>query len=249
MCCQCAAIPPQPNPHPKPQPHPQDVGVDPENSNPNTRIYMTRAAQPWHVDSSDVVALLCLAEAKVGRPGARGRDRGHFGQGASAHAFWDVRDSYRIGPRRQCRRRPLITLGPQPPAPTPQEGGITSWASSFEVINVIRQEAPELLPVLAGPWFLDRKGEVAPGRLPWFEMPVLHYHKVRRRGPRRGGGASRWASRAAAALGVPAPGPPCLACGPACAWASPLVPPLTPAPRRRGTQPPTTPGQRAHCHA
>lgn len=44
----------------------QDVGVDSDLKNPNTRIYMTRAAQPWHVDSSDVVGLLCLAEAQVG---------------------------------------------------------------------------------------------------------------------------------------------------------------------------------------
>jgi hypothetical protein len=35
---------------------------------------MTRAAQPWHVDSADNVALLCLQEAKVGWGGARGRD-------------------------------------------------------------------------------------------------------------------------------------------------------------------------------
>lgn len=45
--------------------HVKDVGVDPDCLNPNTRIYMTRAAQPWHVDSADAVALLCLSEAKV----------------------------------------------------------------------------------------------------------------------------------------------------------------------------------------
>jgi hypothetical protein len=64
------------------------------------------------------------------------------------------------------------------------------------VLNVIRQESPELLPVLAGPWFLDRKGEVSAGELPWFEMPLLHYHKVRR-GPGRGGrGGARRLSEA-----------------------------------------------------
>lgn len=101
--------------------HVKDVGVDPLNRNPNTRIYMTRAAQPWHVDSADVVALLCLSEAA--------------------------------------------------------EGGVTSWASSGAVVNAVREEAPELLPVLAGPWFLDRKGEVPEGEAPAFEMPVLHYHR------------------------------------------------------------------------
>ncbi|GBF98150.1 clavaminate synthase [Raphidocelis subcapitata] len=101
--------------------HVKDVGVDPYLSNPNTRIYMTRAAQPWHVDSSDLVALLCLAEAK--------------------------------------------------------EGGNSGWASSMAIINTIREEAPELLPVLAGPWFLDRKGEVGPGEAPVFHMPILMYHQ------------------------------------------------------------------------
>jgi hypothetical protein len=85
---------------------------------------MTRAAQPWHVDSSDYVALLCLAEAK--------------------------------------------------------EGGDSAWASSGAILNIIREESPELLPVLAGPWMLDRKGEAAgAGEGPVFEMPILHYHQVR----------------------------------------------------------------------
>lgn len=103
--------------------HVKDVGIDPENSNPNTRIYMTRAAQPWHVDSADAVALLCLAEAK--------------------------------------------------------EGGDSAFASSTAIINAIREEEPELLPVLAGPWYLDRKGEVGPGQEPVFEQPILHYHRGR----------------------------------------------------------------------
>ncbi|KAI8467756.1 MAG: hypothetical protein J3K34DRAFT_429454 [Monoraphidium minutum] len=103
--------------------HVTDVGVDPENRNPNTRIYMTRAAQPWHVDSADAAALLCLAEAK--------------------------------------------------------EGGETAFASSSAIINIIRQEEPELLPVLAGPWFFDRKGELVPGESPVFDMPILHYHRGR----------------------------------------------------------------------
>lgn len=33
-----------------------------------------------------------------------------------------------------------------------QEGGVTSWASSSTIINTIREEEPELLPVLAGAW-------------------------------------------------------------------------------------------------
>lgn len=38
----------------------QDVGVDPLCQNPATRIYMTRAAQPWHVDSCDIVGEACI---------------------------------------------------------------------------------------------------------------------------------------------------------------------------------------------
>lgn len=64
--CLCLKTPNITCPHPPCPCNQQDVGVDPEAQNPNTRIYMTRAAQPWHVDSCDVVALLCLAEAQVG---------------------------------------------------------------------------------------------------------------------------------------------------------------------------------------
>lgn len=103
--------------------HVKDVGIDPDNKNPNTRIYMTRAAQPWHVDSADAVALLCLAEAK--------------------------------------------------------EGGLTGWASSTTIINIIREEEPELLPVLAGPWFMDRKGEDGDGQVPFFDIPILNYYQGR----------------------------------------------------------------------
>mmetsp|Transcript_8941 Transcript_8941/g.27124 ORF Transcript_8941/g.27124 Transcript_8941/m.27124 type:complete len:356 (-) Transcript_8941:65-1132(-) len=35
--------------------HVKDTGVDPLHKNPDTRIYLTRAAQPWHVDSVDLV--------------------------------------------------------------------------------------------------------------------------------------------------------------------------------------------------
>lgn len=44
--------------------HVRDIGHDPRD--PLTRIYATRAAQPFHTDSCDVVALLCLKTAKRG---------------------------------------------------------------------------------------------------------------------------------------------------------------------------------------
>ena len=44
--------------------HVKDLGRDP--ADPNTRLYATRAAQPWHNDSADLVSLLCLQRAERG---------------------------------------------------------------------------------------------------------------------------------------------------------------------------------------
>ncbi|WIA14323.1 hypothetical protein OEZ85_002853 [Tetradesmus obliquus] len=101
--------------------HVKDVGVDPLCQNPATRIYMTRAAQPWHVDSCDIVGLLCLQPAK--------------------------------------------------------SGGQSSWASSSAIYNELLAVSPEAVAALAGSWYLDRKGELPPGKLPYFVMPVLHLHQ------------------------------------------------------------------------
>ncbi|GAX78226.1 hypothetical protein CEUSTIGMA_g5668.t1 [Chlamydomonas eustigma] len=46
--------------------HVKDIGIDPDYKDPSTRVYLTRAAQPYHVDSSDVVGLMCLKTAKEG---------------------------------------------------------------------------------------------------------------------------------------------------------------------------------------
>lgn len=44
--------------------HVRDLGMDP--MDPNARIYQTHARQSFHTDSSDVVGLLCLNDAKEG---------------------------------------------------------------------------------------------------------------------------------------------------------------------------------------
>jgi len=44
--------------------HVRDIGADP--SDPNARIYQTSARQSFHTDSADVVALMCLQDAKEG---------------------------------------------------------------------------------------------------------------------------------------------------------------------------------------
>ncbi|GFR42078.1 hypothetical protein Agub_g2873, partial [Astrephomene gubernaculifera] len=43
--------------------------------------------------------------------------------------------------------------------------------------NEILRRAPHLVPVLAGPWFFDRKTEVPEGKQPFFEIPVFNYHR------------------------------------------------------------------------
>ncbi|KAI3425042.1 hypothetical protein D9Q98_008420 [Chlorella vulgaris] len=57
------------------------------------------------------------------------------------------------------------------------QGGTSHWTSSTAVYNRILARRPDLLPVLAGPWHFDRKGEVPPGKLPFFEIPVLNFHE------------------------------------------------------------------------
>eukprot|EP00775_Hariotina_reticulata_P003159 gene3159-3437_t len=103
--------------------HVKDVGVDPLCENPATRIYMTRAAQPWHVDSCDIVGLLCLQTAKA--------------------------------------------------------GGLSSWASSTTIYNELLQQCPQAVAALAGTWYLDRKGELAADKPPFYTMPILHFHKCK----------------------------------------------------------------------
>jgi hypothetical protein len=101
--------------------HIKDIGHDP--ASPETRLYATAAAQPWHNDAADLVSLLCLRNAR--------------------------------------------------------EGGLSSWASSVSVYNAVLSSHPHLARVLAGPWFMDRKGEVPPGKKPFFEIPVFNFHAGR----------------------------------------------------------------------
>lgn len=57
-----------------------------------------------------------------------------------------------------------------------RSGGLSSWSSSVSVHNEILRRRPDLGPVMAGPWFFDRKGEVPPGKKPFFAIPVFNYH-------------------------------------------------------------------------
>lgn len=44
--------------------HVRDIGADP--TDPNTRLYTTRAEQEFHTDGADVIGLLCLAQSRSG---------------------------------------------------------------------------------------------------------------------------------------------------------------------------------------
>ena len=59
-----------------------------------------------------------------------------------------------------------------------KEGGLSGWSSSISVHNEIVRRRPDLARLLAGPWFMDRKGEVPAGKQGYFELPVFNYFKV-----------------------------------------------------------------------
>ena len=37
---------------------------------------------------------------------------------------------------------------------------------------------PDLVQLLAQPWYFDRKNEVPEGKLPYFAMPIFNFHQV-----------------------------------------------------------------------
>jgi hypothetical protein len=60
-----------------------------------------------------------------------------------------------------------------------KEGGLSGWSSSIAVHNEIVRRRPDLARLLAGPWHMDRKGEVPAGKQGFFELPVFNYHQAR----------------------------------------------------------------------
>ncbi|HEX2827535.1 MAG TPA: TauD/TfdA family dioxygenase [Burkholderiales bacterium] len=59
---------------------------------------------------------------------------------------------------------------------TAKSGGESYIASSATCYNEIASRRPDLLPLLFEPFPTDRRGEVPAGMLPWFDMPVFHWH-------------------------------------------------------------------------
>jgi hypothetical protein len=59
---------------------------------------------------------------------------------------------------------------------TAKSGGESFIVSSTTCYNEILARRPDLLPLLFEPFPTDRRGEVPEGMLPWFDMPVFHWH-------------------------------------------------------------------------
>ena len=98
--------------------HVMDMGLNADD--PNVRIYQTHERQTFHTDSSDIVGLVCLQQAKA--------------------------------------------------------GGDSALVSSNSIYNVMRRDHPALVAALFDPIATDRRGDVAAGQLPYFEIPVFTWH-------------------------------------------------------------------------
>jgi hypothetical protein len=89
-------------------------------TDPTIRNYATAERQNFHIDRSDIVALLCLRRAK--------------------------------------------------------SGGLSALASSMAIHNAMAERRPDLLERLYRPFPTDRRGEVPPGKAPFYEAPVFNGH-------------------------------------------------------------------------
>ncbi len=59
---------------------------------------------------------------------------------------------------------------------TAREGGDSALVSTGAVWNAMRRRRPDLAACLLQPVATDRRGEVPPGQLPFFTIPVLNWH-------------------------------------------------------------------------
>jgi hypothetical protein len=100
--------------------HVYDLGHGLSASNPNLRSYATAEGQNYHIDRCDVVALLCLRQAKA--------------------------------------------------------GGLSAIVSSMTLHNVMAERRPDLLERLYQAFPVDRRGEVPPGKAPFYDAPVFNAH-------------------------------------------------------------------------
>ncbi len=59
---------------------------------------------------------------------------------------------------------------------TSKSGGESRLVSSVTLHNELLHRRPDLWEQLFNPFPTDRRGEVPPGMLPWFELPVFNWH-------------------------------------------------------------------------
>jgi hypothetical protein len=59
---------------------------------------------------------------------------------------------------------------------TARSGGHSALVSSTTIFNEMRRRRPDLLALLLEPIATDRRGEVAAGQKPYFEIPVFSWH-------------------------------------------------------------------------
>lgn len=57
-----------------------------------------------------------------------------------------------------------------------KKGGLSSISSSATIHSEMRQQRPDLAELLSRPIYIDRKGEIPEGKLPYYRMPVFNHH-------------------------------------------------------------------------
>ena len=58
---------------------------------------------------------------------------------------------------------------------TARSGGLSRIVSSIHLYNEMWRRAPELCAALFEPFYFDRRGEVPPGKKPWYVTPIFHW--------------------------------------------------------------------------
>ncbi len=56
-----------------------------------------------------------------------------------------------------------------------KSGGESLVASTVAVYNEMLRRRPDLVEELIKPWYRDRRGEIPPGKKPWFELPIFNF--------------------------------------------------------------------------
>jgi hypothetical protein len=62
---------------------------------------------------------------------------------------------------------------------TAKSGGLSSLVSSTTLYNEMLERRPDLVRVLMGATYRDRRGEIPPGKGPWYTLPVFNPHAGR----------------------------------------------------------------------